>query len=93
MQGKNSTKPRAVRTAADVEAAQKSLAEATERLRARNEQLKAFLEGEGKDSDLVERVANSPDVALEDATERYKKFLDGLEARRSSVPPPPPKKR
>lgn len=90
MQGKNSTKPRAVRTAADVEAAQKSLAEATERLRARNEQLKAFLDGEG---DLVERVANSPDVPLEDATERYKKFLDGLDARRSSVPPPPPKKR
>lgn len=90
MQGKNSTKPRAVRTAADVEAAQKSLAEATERLRARNEQLKAYLDGNG--SDPVERVANSPDVPLEDATERAKKYWDALEARRSSVPPPPKKR-
>ncbi len=62
----------------------KSLAEAVERLRARNDQLRAHLEG---DTSTVSRVANAPDNSLEDATERYRKFLDKLEGRSSSIPP------
>lgn len=76
----------------DVEAAAKSLAEATERLRKRNIHMGAYLEGESGES-VIERVANSPDVPLDDATERYRKFLDKLDARKSSVPPPPVKTR
>lgn len=64
----------------------KSLAEAVERLRARNEQLRAYLEG---DASTATRVANAPESSLEDATERARKYWDRLEGRRSSVPPPP----
>jgi len=64
----------------------KSLSEAVERLRARNDQLRAYLEG---DSSVATRVANAPESDLEDATERYRKFLDKVEGRKSSVPPPP----
>jgi predicted amidohydrolase YtcJ len=62
----------------------KSLAEAVERLRARNEQLRAHLEGDGS---AVDRVANAPETTLEDATERARKHWDKLEGRRSSIPP------
>jgi hypothetical protein len=67
-----------------VNAPPKSLAEAVERLRARNEQLRAHLEGDGS---AVSRVANAPDSTLEDATERARKYWDKLEGKRSSVPP------
>ena len=60
------------------------LEQATERLRARLDQLQAHLNGK---NDAIERVANSPDVPLEDATERAKKYWDKLEGRRSSIPP------
>jgi len=62
----------------------KSLAEAIERLHARNKQLSAFL---GESETAVNRVANAPDSTLEDATERARKYWDKLEGRRSSVPP------
>ena len=64
----------------------KSLGEAVERLRARNDQLRAYLEG---DTSTSTRVANAPESTLEDATERARKYWDKLEGRRSSVPPPP----
>jgi len=80
------TGPRSPRTAADVEAAEKSLAEAIHRLSVRNDELKAYLDGKG--SDPIERVANAPDVDLPDATERARKYWDKLEGRRSTVPPP-----
>lgn len=45
-------------------------------------------------SEAAERVADAPEQALEDATERARKFWDRLEAkhqgRRSSVPPKKP---
>ncbi len=87
MQNKNIPPPRRVRTFADIEAAQKSLAESTELLRARNDRMQAYLEDEPDDP--VTRVANSPDVGLEDVTERARKYWDKLEGRRSSVPPEP----
>jgi hypothetical protein len=62
----------------------KSLGEAVERLRARNDQLRAYLEG---DTSAASRVANAPESSLEDATERARKYWDKLEGRRSSVPP------
>lgn len=60
------------------------LEKSTERLRARNDQLAAHLQGKNS---IVERVANSPEVSLEDATERARKFWDAQEKRRGSVPP------
>lgn len=62
----------------------KSLEEAVERLRARNEQLRAYLEG---DESAATRVANAPESNLEDATQRARKFWDKLEGRKSSIPP------
>lgn len=62
----------------------KSLAEAVERLRARNEQLRAFLEG---DKSIATKVANAPETTLEDATEKARKYWDKLEGRSSSIPP------
>lgn len=63
----------------------KKLAESVERLRVRNDELAAYLSGTA--SDAITRVANAPDVGLEDATERARKYWDKLEGRRSSVPP------
>lgn len=62
----------------------KSLAEAVERLRARNDQLSAYLKG---DTSTTTRVANSAETSLEDVTERARKYWDKLEGRRPSVPP------
>jgi hypothetical protein len=67
--------------------APKNLAEAIERLQRRNDQLSDYLSG--KTSGPAERVANAPDVSLEDATERARKYWDRLEGR-SSVPPKAP---
>lgn len=64
----------------------KTLAESIERLRARNEQLSAYLTG--APIGPGERVANAPETTLEDATERARKYWDKLEGRHS-VPPPP----
>lgn len=64
----------------------KKLEESVERLRVRNEELAAYLNG-GAGS-AIERVANAPEIGLEDATERARKYWDKLEGRRrSSVPP------
>lgn len=63
----------------------KSLEESVERLRARNDQLRSYLEG---DTSASTRIANSPEQNLEDATERARKYWDKLEGRSSSVPPP-----
>ncbi len=62
----------------------KSLSEVVDSLRSRNDQLQAYLDG---DSTAITRVANSPDVDLEDATERARKYWDSLEQKRQSVPP------
>jgi hypothetical protein len=75
MQTKNSTKPR-------------SLADAVERLRTRNDQLHAYLRGEDP-NDPVARVRNAPAIGLDDATARASKYWDKLEGRRSSVPAGP----
>lgn len=87
MQRKNYTGR--VRTVADVEAAAKSLAEATESLRVRNLELAAYLASSGPSgpSDAIARVANAPEMGLDDATARAKRYWDKLESRRSSVPP------
>lgn len=73
------------------------LREATERLRARNDAMAKIL---GESSDAIERIAEEPEVPLNDATARAKKFWDELEAARdarsarewkkgrSSLPPP-----
>jgi len=68
-----------------VSAALKTLAESVERLSARNDQLRAYLDG---DESAATRIANAPSVPLEDATERARKYWDKLEARRSSPPGP-----
>lgn len=68
--------------------APKSLEDAVNRLRARNEQLRAYLDG---DTSAATRVANAPDTGIVDATERARKYWDALEARRSSPPPAGPK--
>lgn len=61
------------------------LSEAVERLRARLDQLQAYLNGE---NDAISRVANAPETTLEDATERARQYWDKLEAKaRRSVPP------
>jgi hypothetical protein len=70
----------------DPEAAQKSLAQATSRLSARLDSLKAYLDGSSLSA--VERVANAPETTLAEVTERARKHWDSLEGRRSSVPPP-----
>lgn len=64
--------------------AKASLAQAIESLRARNDALESYLRG---DTSVFERVVNAPETTIEDATERYRKYLDNLESRRSSVPP------
>lgn len=64
--------------------AKASLAQAIENLRARNDALEAYLRG---DTSAFARVVNAPETTIEDATERYRKYLDKLESRRSSVPP------
>lgn len=65
-------------------AALKALGESVERLRARNDALRAYLDG---DTSASTRIANAPDVGLEDATERARKYWDKLEGRRPSTPP------
>jgi len=67
-----------------VSAALKALADSVERLRARNDAMRDYLDG---DASAVTRVANAPDVSLEDATERARRYWDKLEGRRASVPP------
>jgi hypothetical protein len=70
--------------------AQKSLAASVERLRARNDRMREYLDGQAENP--ISRVANAPDVALEDATERARKYWDKLEGRRSSAPPKAPRR-
>lgn len=76
---------RRVVTADDIESAAKSLAASVDRLRVRNEAMRAYLDG--KPISPAERVANAPETDLDDATERARKYWDKLEGRRSSVPP------
>jgi hypothetical protein len=76
---------RRVVTIQDIEAAAKSLALSVERLRTRNEAMRAYLDGAPLGP--TERVANAPETDLEDATERARRYWDKLEGRRSSVPP------
>ncbi len=89
MQSKNAPESHHVLASADIKAAQKSLAESTELLRARNDRMQAYLEGESDDP--VARVASAPEVGLDDVTERARKYWDKLEGRHSSIPPISPK--
>lgn len=52
----------------------KSLPEATERLRVRNDQLAAYLNG--RSYSALERIANAPDATLEEVTDRARKYWD-----------------
>lgn len=64
--------------------APKDLADAITRLAKRNNDLAAYL---GTGESAIERVANAPEVGLDEATERARKHWDAIEGRRSSVPP------
>lgn len=63
----------------------RELAEAVEKLRCGNDRLAAYLDG---DESPVTRVANAPEMSLQDATEKARKHWDKLEGRRSSSHPP-----
>lgn len=58
-----------------IKPARETLAEATERLRLRNDRLEALLNSESP----LSRVLNAPETTLDDATERARKFWDSLE--------------
>jgi hypothetical protein len=57
-----------------------SLTKSTESLRARNDQLAAYLEGK---VDPASRVANAAEMRLDEVTARAKSYWDDLEKKRS----------